>query len=155
MAPEQAAGAPVGPAADVFALGAVLRYVAGDSLPPGLEPLVDAALAPEPAARPSAEELHTHLSALSAGPAAPTEIAHAAPTEVAPPPVVAAHTNPAERAPWRRPAVVALAALAVIVLLLALFPRGNGNAAVAPIPAGPDPAQTARNLATWLRDQAG
>src|SRR2546425_1241212 len=44
MAPEQAAGAPFGPAADVFALGAVLRHVAGDSLPAGLEPLVDAAL---------------------------------------------------------------------------------------------------------------
>ncbi|HEV8625441.1 MAG TPA: serine/threonine-protein kinase, partial [Acidimicrobiia bacterium] len=155
MAPEQAAGAPVGPAADVFALGAVLRYVARYSLPPGLGPLVDAAMAPEPAARPSADELYTHLSALSAGASAPTEIAHAAPTEVAPPPVVAAHTNPAERAPWRRPAVVALAALAVIVLLLTLFPRGNGSADVAPVPAGPDPAQAARNLATWLRDQAG
>jgi serine/threonine protein kinase len=160
MAPEQAAGAPVGPAADVFALGAVLRYVAGDSLPPGLGSLVEAALAPEPAARPSAEELHAQLAALNAevatelAGAAPTEIGQPAPTEVAPPPV-AAQANPADRAPWRRPAVVALAALAVIVLLLALFPRGNWNPGVAPVPAGHDAAQTARNLATWLRDQAG
>ena len=52
MAPEQAAGGPVGPPADVFALGTVLRQAAGDALPAGLAPLVDAMLAPEPAARP-------------------------------------------------------------------------------------------------------
>jgi serine/threonine-protein kinase len=176
MAPEQAAGAPVGPAADVFALGAVVRHVAGNSLPSGLAPLLDAALAPEPAARPSAAELHARLSALSdAAPteiahsapteiaqAAPTEIAQAAPTEIAAPPVPTL-TGPGEREPWRKPAVVALAALAVIVLLLALFPRGNGSGAdggksgsagVATVPTSADPAQTARDLATWLRDQA-
>jgi serine/threonine protein kinase len=159
MAPEQAAGAPVGPAADVFALGAVLRHVAGDSLPAGLAPLVDAALAPEPGARPSAAELHTQLSALNAGVATevatliPTQVSQAAPTEIAPSPVPTL-AGPAERTPWRTPAVVALAALALIVMLLALFPGGNGSTAVGPVPAGADPAQTARNLATWLRDQA-
>jgi eukaryotic-like serine/threonine-protein kinase len=179
MAPEQAAGAPVGPAADVFALGAVLRHAAGDSLPARLAPLVEAALAPEPAARPSAAELHARLSGLTeAAPtdyemapaltetetaeAAPTEIAQAAPTRIAPPPVPTP-TAQAPRQAWRKPAVIAVAALAVIVLLLALFPRGNGSGAdggntgsagVAPVPAGADPAQTARNLATWLRDQA-
>ena len=147
MAPEQAAGAPVGPAADVFALGAVLRHVAGDSpLPAGLEPLIDAALAPEPAARPSAADLHAQLSALNAGVA--TEIAAPMPTRISPPPPA-----PFERTGWRKPAVVALAALAVIVILMALFPRGNGST-TPPVPAGADPAQTARNLATWLRDQA-
>jgi serine/threonine protein kinase len=40
MAPEQAAGVPAGPPADVFGLGAVLRHVAGDSLPDGLRQLV-------------------------------------------------------------------------------------------------------------------
>ena len=139
MAPEQAAGAPVGPPADVFALGAVLRHVAGDSLPAGLKPLVEAALASEPAARPSAAELNASLSAPSD--TALTQIAQPAPTEIAPPPVLTP-TEPADGTPtpWRKPAAVALAALAVIVLLLALFP---------------DPGQTARNLATWLRDQAG
>ena len=163
MAPEQAAGAPVGPAADVFALGAVLRHAAGDSLPRGLEPLVAAALAPEPSARPSAAELHTRLAALNAGVATeiagstpiPTPISHAAPTEISPPTVLA-RSGPVVGTHWRKPAVIALAALAVIVMLLALFPRGNGSGAagVAPVPAGADPAQTARNLATWLRDQA-
>lgn len=160
MAPEQAAGAPVGPPADVFALGAVLRHVAGNSLPAGLEPLVEAALAQEPAARPSAAELNARLSVpKDAAPTqiaelAPTEITPPAPTEVAPPPILTP-TGPADGMPWRKPAVIALAALAVIVMLLALFPRGNGNDSVTPVPAGADPAQTARNLATWLHDQAG
>lgn len=153
MAPEQAAGAPVGPPADVFALGAVLRYVAGDSLPPGLEPLVEAALATEPAARPSAAEVNARLSGLS-GDAAPTVIAQpVSPTEIAPPSVPST-TGRREAPSWRRPAVAALAALAVIVLLLTLFPGGNHDG-VTPVPSGADPAQTARNLATWLRDQAG
>ena len=159
MAPEQAAGTPAGPPADVFALGAVLRHVSGDSLPAGLEPLVEAALAPQPADRPTAAELNARLSAPND--AAPTVIAapnpkvisEPAPTEIASPPILAS-TEPAGPALWRKPAVIALAALAVIVLLLAIFPRGNESDGVAPVPAGADPAQTAGNLATWLRDQA-
>jgi serine/threonine protein kinase len=155
MAPEQAAGAPVGPPADVFALGAVLRHAAGDSLPAGLEPLVEAALDSEPAARPTAAELNARLSA-SPSDTAPTVIAPPlAPTKIAPPPVVSTTERRGETS-WRKPkpAVVALAALAVIVLLLAVFPRGNGTDGVSPVPAGNDPSQTAGNLATWLRDQA-
>jgi serine/threonine protein kinase len=153
MAPEQAAGAPVGPPADVFALGAVLRHVAGDSLPTKLEPLVEAALAAEPAARPSAAEVNASLSATPSD-TAPTVIAQpAAPTKIAPPPILSTMERRIETS-RRKPAVIVLAALAVIVLLLALFPRGNGDEGVTPVPAGADPAQTARNLATWLRDQA-
>jgi len=165
MAPEQAAGVPVGPAADVFALGAVLRHVAGDSpLPAGLEPLVGAALAPEPEARPSAADLHAQLSALNAGVATEiaipilTGISHGAPTEVAPLPVpgntTVTVTAPARGAPRRTPAVIALTVLAVIVMLLVMFPRDSGNPAPPAVRAGTDPAQTARNLATWLRQQA-
>ena len=183
MAPEQAAGAPVGPPADVFALGALLRQVAGGSPPAGLEPLIEAALAKEPAARPSAAELHARLSALDpaaptetgrSAPAAPTDtdiggpaaadMAEAAPTQVAlrlPPteialPPVRTRNGEAttERPLWRNPAIVALAVLGLIVLLLAVFPRDTGTAGVAPVPAGENPAQTARNLATWLREQA-
>ena len=164
MAPEQAAGAPVGPPADVFALGAVLRHVAGESLPAGLEQLVEAALAPQPADRPTAAELNARLPAANeavpndAAPTViaepnPTVIAEPASTKIAPPPILAL-TEPARPATWRRPGVIALAALAVLVLLLAVFPRGNESDGVAPVPAGADPAQTARNLATWLRDQA-
>jgi len=160
MAPEQAAGTTVGPEADVFALGALLRHVGGDSLPRGLEPLVEAALAPEPEARPSAADLHAHVAALGAGVATeiaapvPTQISPVAPTEIGVP-QARTLSGPAVRTLWgRKPAVIALACLAVIVMLLALFPRGNGSNGVDPVPAGADPAQTARNLATWLRDQA-
>lgn len=154
MAPEQAAGTRVGPPADVFALGAVLRHVAGDSFPAGLEPLVEAALSPEPADRPSAAELQARLS--TPNDAAPTVIARPAPpTEIAPPSAAPAEPADRARALSAKPAVVALVALAVIALLLAVFPRGNGDDSVAPVPNGADPAQTARNLATWLRDQAG
>jgi eukaryotic-like serine/threonine-protein kinase len=158
MAPEQAAGGPVGPPADVFALGAVLRHVAGDSLPPRLESLVEAALATEPADRPSAAELNALLSAAPSDPAssdtAPTVIAPPVdPTEITPPPVVSSTGRRGDTS-GRKPVVAALAALAFIVLLLAVFPRGNGNDGVTPVPAGADPSQTARNLATWLRDQA-
>ena len=48
MAPEQAAGQPVGPPADVYALGAFLRHVGGGALPPELAALVDACLLPAP-----------------------------------------------------------------------------------------------------------
>jgi serine/threonine protein kinase len=152
MAPDQAAGTPAGPPADVFALGAVLRHVAGDSLPAGLEALVEAALAPQPADRPSAAELSARLSAPND--AAPTVIAEPTPTVIAPRPAKLASTEPAGPAMWRKPAVIALAAMTVLALLLAIFPRENGSDSVTPVPAGTDPAQTARNLATWLRDQA-
>ena len=159
MPPEQAAGRAVGPPADVYALGAVLRHVAGDSLPAGLGPLVGAALATEPDARPTAAELNARLSGPAdaaptvIAPPAPTVVAAPAPTEIARPPALAPSAV-VDRLPWRKPAVVALAALALIVVLLVLFPRGNDSNAVAPVPAGADSAQTARNLAGWLRDQA-
>jgi len=166
MAPEQAAGTPVGPEADVYALGAVLRHVGGDALPRGLEPLVEAALAPEPEARPSAADLHAQLAALNAGVVTeivapdPTQISPIAPTESTEirDPQAPTLTGPAVHVQtlWRRkPAVIVLAALVLIVMLLALFPRGNGSNSngVDPVPAGANPAQTARNLATWLRDQ--
>lgn len=46
-----------GPAADIYAFGAVLRQVAPDDVPPGLVAIIDAALAPHPAARPLAVDL--------------------------------------------------------------------------------------------------
>jgi eukaryotic-like serine/threonine-protein kinase len=205
MAPEQAAGQPAGPAADVYGLGAVLRHVSGGFLPLELEWLVDAALAPDPAARPSAADLHSQLAAMTDrptqfGPTADLRTADAAPTEIAPaaapneiaahdvlgPTVLAAPTavvNPREvgttadgaaspsiglphwvdrvvlgaRWPARAAAVVA-----VLVVLLALSISGNGSGgattgsrSVTPAPTGADPAQAARNLATWLRSQAG
>jgi serine/threonine protein kinase len=160
MAPEQAAGLPVGPPADVFALGAVIRHAAGGALPPALEALVAAALDPEPAARPSAEELHAGLVALDDG--GLTEPDEAAPTVVvtpAPTRILAAPAAPVEveAEPYRKPKPLALilAVASVVILLLAILAGGNHGEKVSPVPTGPDAAQTARNLATWLRDQGG
>src|SRR5512135_1258473 len=85
MAPEQVLGGPVGPAADVFAWGGVVAFAGTGRCPfgeaaapvllyrvvheqPGLaglegalRPVVEAALAKDPAARPSATELLMHL----------------------------------------------------------------------------------------------
>ncbi|MGW5353150.1 serine/threonine-protein kinase [Streptomyces sp. NPDC004031] len=105
LAPEQAEGHDVGPAADVFAFGAVLVAAAGGSafgggtpvaqiyrsvhgdpdlsaIPDGLRALVAACLAKSPQWRPTTDELLDRLSPLDAPPAPP-----AAPTSypLAPP----------------------------------------------------------------------
>jgi eukaryotic-like serine/threonine-protein kinase len=150
MPPEQAAGQPVGPAADIFALGALLRYAAGSALPEALASLVDAASAPDPSARPTAAEFHTRVSDAPAVVAA-TVLAAPAPTLVDPV-RVEAENEPEERR-WPRPLLLSIAAVAVI-LVLALFPRPSDQAGVEPVPEAPNAAQTARNLAGWLRDQS-
>jgi serine/threonine-protein kinase len=175
MAPEQAAGQPAGPPADVYALGALLRHVGAGALPPQVESLVDASLLPEPQARPSAADLHQQLVALSPeppaavtpAPVAPaegelTELVLVAPTEIGPPPVTPpAVAPPMTTGSWRL-GWPAIAAAAVLLVLLALFVQGLGAdgeradapQATSPVPAASDPPQTARNLATWLRDSA-
>ncbi len=106
MAPEQLTGAPVGPAADVFAWGGVTTFAATGRAPFGdgdpaamgyrivhttpelagldrdLAPVVTAALAPDPADRPAAATLRMAL----AGEIDAAQIA-APPTRVAPAPV--------------------------------------------------------------------
>ncbi|MEU8777305.1 serine/threonine-protein kinase [Streptomyces sp. NPDC048606] len=91
LAPEQAQGREVGPAADVFALGAVLVTAAGgdpfgdgtsmmlmyravhepadlSALPPALRPVVADCLAKDPGARPSPERILDLLTSPEAGP---------------------------------------------------------------------------------------
>jgi len=184
MAPEQAAGAAAAPAADVFALGALVRHAAGGALPAPLEPLVEAALNPEPSARPTAEEFHARLAALDDDALADDALTDdaltddaggvddAAPTVVATPPAATQILRPPpapEPTPrtwtsaavgsalFRRPVVAIVAAAAVLILVFAVLAGGSHGrgSTVTPVPNGPDAAQTARNLATWLRDQAG
>src|SRR5581483_3171305 len=94
MAPEQAAGRSAGPAADMYALGALVRHCAAGPLPADVAAVVDGLLADDPAARPPAAEVHRRLLALArapaTGPAAeprpgPTAPADSIPTVVAPP----------------------------------------------------------------------
>ena len=178
MAPEQAAGQEVGPAADVYALGGLVRHLAAGPLPPALEALVDGALAPDPAARPSAEEMHLRLAALaeetavSPGPppadptgpmvvsgaaeVAPTEVRSSHPTELMPPSEPRWTPEPW----WRVAAAIVVAVLLAGFLSLTRDSGGSGEttptttASVPAVPTAPDPAQAARNLAEWLRGQA-
>jgi serine/threonine protein kinase len=169
MAPEQAAGQPVGPAADVYALGALLRCAAaGGTLPPGLEPLVDAATAQDPGARPTAAEFGHRLALLTDAPTqaldfAATEVSTPAPTRIAPASAVplaapAAGATSERRLRVRPPLAAVAVAVLALVLLLALLPRGGASnestsSAVTRVPEAPNAAQSARELATWLRGQ--
>jgi serine/threonine-protein kinase len=172
-APEQAAGEAVGPPADVYALGALLRHAGGGALPPELDSLVEACLLPQPGARPSAAALHQRLADLAGTPemampetplpiptagADPTEVVAVEPTEVAPAPVAPAPISPARPADSPRFGWPVIVAAAILLVLLALFVGGEENggraeaAPVDPVPTASDPAQAARNLAGWLRD---
>jgi len=171
MAPEQAAGRPVGPPADVYALGALVRQVAAGPLVPGLAALVEAAMADDPADRPTAAEFRDRLehgapavaasgSGVGAAPptvAAESPAAESAPTEiraggrtevlkrggtVAPP--AGGGVAPPPRRPWSG-AVVAVAALFVVLLALALNLASSGHGHPTPAPA---PAATATGTAT-------
>jgi eukaryotic-like serine/threonine-protein kinase len=131
MAPEQAAGRPVGPPADVYALGALLRQLSAGPLPAPLAGLVDAALAHDPAARPTAADFPAALDGF------------AAPAVPGPRVVTAAAAAPAGGVDDSAPPEI----------------PNDGGPAVLPRPAGCTPpgryprAGAARDLATWLRAQ--
>ncbi|GII21544.1 serine/threonine-protein kinase [Planosporangium mesophilum] len=151
LAPEQMAGHPGGPAADVYAWGLLVAWAATgrhpvpphrrtgapdlSGLPPHLLPAVQAALRPAPAARPGARDLVVGLC----GPGAP---AHA-PT---PPPGVPA-TPPAlpRRRRWRPVPVVLVTTLLAAGWLVAKRPdraTGTADPASRPAAAAPLPGAT-------------
>lgn len=166
MAPEAARGEPATPAADVYGLGAVLyELVTGGpprkvttiadlarhepppppselaELPRELEDAIMRCLAADPVHRPSAEELVLELGGEATFSQRPTEV-------IAPP--------PARRQRRRWPAAAAVAA-AIAVAALAAFVLDEDEPAppqVEPVPAGTTPADHARNLADWLREQS-
>lgn len=74
LAPEQADGGRPRPLGDVYGLGAVLAYAATGhtvpergELPPGLAELIVACLSRDPARRPQAQQLLTHLESPTGG----------------------------------------------------------------------------------------
>jgi serine/threonine-protein kinase len=179
LSPEQASGDPVTAAADIYSLGAVVYelltgrppyafdtvaellalrrrstvdapHAVVPEVPRPLSELVLRCLDSDPARRPaSAAELGAELAAALEPETAPLE----APTVALP-------------RPGRRPGATVLAAasllaLAVVVAAIAVATHGGSDGSspaeppVRAIPRGADARDQARNLAAWLRENAG
>lgn len=132
LAPEQAEGKPVGPAADVYSLGVVLDELL-DRKPRDVRAVIARCLERDPRARPSASEVAAVLRGDTL----------TAPTRVL-------------RRPRRRlrklPVLLAAGAAAAIAAALMVAFSGSHSKppTVRPVPRSSDPAVQARNLARWL-----
>jgi serine/threonine protein kinase len=161
MAPEQLTGAAVGPAVDVFAWGGVVTFAAtgrppfGDGDPAAmgyrivhtrpelaglredLAPIVSAALAPEPADRPTASTLRMAVAGETQITPPPARTEPASPGAVVAPPATSIARNrstttpsvPPPRGPRRGPywPWVVLAAIVGVCLLLVLALLASGG----------------------------
>ena len=181
LSPEQASGEQVSPAADIYSLGAVMyELIAGSPLlvreePSGARAQETHRPRPEPAglraraAEPAGRDHPPLLVArASARPASAALLAQEL-TAFAPDAATVqfpATTTPVTQARSRRrawPFAAAAAALVAIAGGIVLATRDGGGSnppsqnppAVQPVPPGSTPAERARNLADWIRDNSG
>jgi len=130
LAPEQAAGAVVGPPADVYSLAVVLdELLAGRTAAD--RALLDRCRAHDPAVRPSAADVAAALDG---------------DTLVSPTRVLVRH----EVRPWGRIALVAAIIVAVVLAVAVASFSGGDAPKVEPVPHGTTAAQQARNFGAWL-----
>jgi serine/threonine protein kinase len=132
LAPEQAAGYPVGPEADVYALGTVLDELLADPTAAEAE-LISRCRSTDPADRPTAAE----VAAVLGGDTAVAE------TRVLP------RARPPRRL-GRAALAGAAVGLAAIVVATVAAVSGGGSKPVQPVPHASSTAQQAWNLAAWL-----
>ena len=132
LAPEQAEGGPVGPEADVYSLGVVLRELLAEPDPA----LVERCLARDPRDRPTAAEVAAALGN-GATLVKPRAIRH-------------------RTLPLSRIAAVCAAVLVIVAAIVLAATRHGGDATgtVKPVPHASTPAQQARNLEAWLKEYA-
>ncbi|MBL8930760.1 MAG: protein kinase [Kineosporiaceae bacterium] len=138
--PEQRVyGGPVGPAADTYALGVLLGELlsaAGVEPGPGLAPLLTAAGADEPAARPSPAELSAAVRRQLAPAAAVPEVTGPVSGQVSEPAPGAARDGVSSRGRSRRPALAVLALVGLLTVggaaTLAIRAARPGSVVVTP-----------------------
>jgi len=136
LAPEQAEGREVGPAADVYSLGVVLdELVASPSRAD--RALVERCLQPDPRDRPTAVEVAAALRDER--------------TVVAPTRVLQRRQGSQPNDKYLRVTLEVIATLAVAGIIGAIaVARSDRPQRVEPVPHARTPAQQARNLGTWL-----
>jgi serine/threonine-protein kinase len=185
LAPEQAGGAQVSAAVDIYGVGVTLHQLATgtmpgrdapQALPEPLRSVVARCLDPDPGRRPTAEALSAMLdepATLAAAPgAAPPQVAAEAATAPLATPSAVTRVAPRHPAPARgrrngRLALALLAVLVVAAIVILAATSGGGGApkgathhharprTATAIPQGATPAAQARLLARWLRQHAG
>ena len=166
MAPEAVRGEPATPAGDVYGLGAVLYELATGRpprevstiadlarnepprapseltpLPRELEDTIMRCLASDPRHRPTAEEVAVELGAEPTLSQRPTE-------------VLVGQAHGRRRVPWGRAAAGTIAVTLFLAAVVLDDDEPPPAPAVDPVPAASTPAQHARTLAAWLREQA-